>query len=76
MPTYNMKNIETGEIKEMILSLTEREELLESGTYTQELSTAQFISMHGSTVGKTSGDWRDLLKKVHKEAGKGNTVKS
>jgi hypothetical protein len=32
--------------------------------------------MTGGTLSKTSGDWRDLMKKINKEAGKGNTVKS
>ena len=40
MPTYNMKNVETGEIVHMIFSFSERDELLEAGKYTQELSIA------------------------------------
>ena len=76
MPTYTMKNIETGEIKEMILTFSQRDEILKSGQYTQELSIPGFVTMTGGTLSRTSGDWRDLLKKVHKEAGKGNTVKS
>ena len=76
MPTYTMKNLETGEVKEMILSLREREELLATGQYQQELSTPSFVSMLGGTLSKTSGDWRDLMKKMNKEAGRGNTIKS
>lgn len=76
MPTYTMKNLETGETKDMILSLSEREELLASGKYKQELATPNFVSMLGGTLSKTSGDWRDLMKKMNKEAGKGNTIKS
>lgn len=76
MPTYTMKNLETGEIQDMILSLREREEMLASGQYQQELSTPNFVTMTGGTLSKTSGDWRDLMKKINKEAGRGNTVKS
>lgn len=60
----------------MILSLREREELLATGQYQQELSTPNFVSMLGGTLSKTSGDWRDLMKKMNKEAGRGNTIKS
>lgn len=76
MPTYTMRNLETNEVRDMILSLAEREELLATGKFKQELATPGFVSMVGGTLSKTSGDWRDLMKKINKEAGKGNTVKS
>lgn len=75
MPTYTMKNLETGEIKDMILSLSERESLLATGKFKQELATPGFITMPGGTLSKTSGDWRNLMTKIKKEAGRGNTVK-
>lgn len=75
MPTYTMKNVKTGEVKEMILSIAERELLLESGDYTQELATPSFVSQTGGTLSKTSGDWKDLLKTIKKGSGRGNTVK-
>lgn len=74
MPTYTMINKETGEEKEMILSLAEREELLETGEWTQKLSTAKFISQHGSTLSKTDGGWKEVLKKVKDGSGRNNTV--
>lgn len=74
MPTYNMKNKETGEVTTMILSLSEREALLATGEWTQELSTPNFVSSTGGTLSKTSGDWRDLLKKIKKGSGKQNTI--
>lgn len=42
-----MINNETGEEKEMILSLSEREQLLSKGEWKQKLSTAKFVSQHG-----------------------------
>jgi|TARA_B110000503_G_C7137672_1_gene409528 hypothetical protein len=75
MPTYNIKNVETGDIEEMILSLSEREELLNSGKYTQELSLPNFVSMAGGTLARTSGDWKNLLTKMKKETGRGNLIK-
>lgn len=74
MPTYTMKNVKTGEVKEMILSLSERSALLETGEYTQELATPNFVSMTGGTLSKTSGDWKDLLKTIKKGSGRNNTI--
>lgn len=74
MPTYTMRNIITGEVEEMILSLTERQQLLDTGVYTQELSTPNFVSMTGGTLSKTSSDWKDLLKKIKKQSGRNNNI--
>lgn len=74
MPTYTMRNIITGEVEEMILSLTERQQLLDTGVYTQELATPNFVSMTGGTLSKTSSDWKDLLKKIKKGSGKNNSI--
>ena len=72
MPTYTMINIETEEEQEMVLSFAEREELLNSGKYKQKLSTAKFISQHGSTLNKTSSGWKDLLGKMKKNNPRSN----
>ena len=74
MPTYTMKNVDTGDIEEMILSLTEREAILASGKFEQQLATPGFVSQHGGTLSKTSGDWKDLLKTIKKGSGRGNTI--
>jgi len=70
-----MKNLETDEVREMILSLSERENLLATGKFKQELATPGFVTMPGGTLSRTSGDWRNLMTKIKKEAGRGNTVK-
>ena len=69
-----MINKETGEEKEMILSLAEREDFLASGEWTQKLSTAKFVSQHGSTLSKTSDHWKDHLKNIKKGSGRRNTI--
>lgn len=74
MPTYTMKNVETGEIEEMVLTLSEREDLLNTGRYVQQLSTPNFVSMTGGTLSKTSSDWKDLLKTIKKGSGRNNTI--
>jgi hypothetical protein len=66
MPTYTMINIKTKEEKDMILSLSEREELLSKGEYTQKLSTAKFISQHGMTINKAGSGWKEVLGKISK----------
>lgn len=75
MPTYTMKNIETGEISTMVLSLSEREQLLDSGKYIQQLATPQFVTQAGGTLSRTSSDWKDLLKTIKKGSGRNNTIK-
>lgn len=75
MPTYNMRNVETGEVVSMNITLAEREEVLASGEWVQELATPGFVSMPGGTLSRTSGDWKDLLKNMKKQAGRGNTIK-
>ena len=59
-----MINIKTNNEEEMILSLSEREDLLATGEWIQKLSTAGFISQHGSTLSKTGDGWKEVLKKV------------
>ena len=72
MPTYTMINNETGEEKEMILSLSEREQLLSKGEWKQKLSTAKFVSQHGSTLSKTDNGWKEVLSKVKSGSAKSN----
>jgi len=74
MPSYTMINNKTGEEKEMILSLAERDQFLSSGEWKQKLTTAAFVSQTGSTISKTSSGWKDLLGRIKKGSGKGNSI--
>ena len=75
MPSYTMINLETGEEKDMVLSLSEREALLAEGKYKQKLTTAKFVSGVGDTARKAAGaGWNDVLQKVKKGSAKGNSV--
>ena len=74
MPSYNMKNKATGEVRTMILSLREREELLEAGEWTQLLSTPNFVSQMKGTVAQAGDGWKDVLGKIKSGAGRGNTI--
>lgn len=74
MPTYTLEN-KQGERKDMFLSISKKEEMVESGEWKQvHTSTPEIVSMHGSTLGKTSGDWKDLLKATKRGAGRGSTI--
>lgn len=74
MPTYTMKNLETEEVKDVILSFSERDEMLASGKYEQMLATPKLVSSVQSTLSRTSGDWKNLMTKIKKGSGRGNTV--
>ena len=74
MPTYTFRNKETKEVKEFILSLSEREEMIEQGDWEQMLSKPKLVSQVGSTLGKTSDGWREHLRRVKKVSGKNNTI--
>jgi hypothetical protein len=74
MPTYTMKNLETEEVNDVILSFSERDEMLASGKYEQMLATPKLVSSVQSTLSRTSGDWKNLMTKIKKGSGRGNTV--
>jgi len=73
MPTYDLKNTETGEIKEFLVTISKKEEMVASGEWTQVMLRAPADVTHtGNIVNKTSGDWKDLLKKI-KDGSGGNS---
>lgn len=73
MPTYDMRNVTTGEVKEMIIPWSKKKEMLESGEWESvHLKMAPIVTHTGNIINKTSGDWKDLLKKI-KEGSGGNS---
>ena len=75
MPIYDMRHIPTGEVEEHVVSISKMEEMIQSGEYEMVHRTGHnLISQHGSTLGKTSSDWKDLLKRMKKGSGRGNTI--
>ena len=76
MPTYDMKNTKTGEVKEMILSISKKEEMVESGEWEQvHLKAMNIVRTTTSTLSKTSDAWKDHLKTIKKGSGSRNTIK-
>lgn len=65
MPTYNFRNKETGEITEVVLSLAEREEVLQDPNMEQVHLGAPGVAYRG--IGKKPDNgFRDVLKGIKK----------
>jgi len=70
MPTYDLKNTETGEVKEFLISISKKEEMVASGGWEQvHLGVPDLVSHTGSILGKTSGDWKNKLDQIKKQSG-------
>jgi len=77
MPTYTVRNDKTDEEKDMFCSYDELQIFLMENLDWHSVPTAPaVITQSGNTINKTSGDWKDLMKKMKKEAGSGNSIKT
>jgi hypothetical protein len=65
-----MKNIKTGEISDMHLSFAEREDLLETGEYEQQISGINIVSGVKSLNSRTPDGFKDLLKNMKDKRGR------
>ena len=72
MPTYSIRNINTGEEKETIMSISEMEKMKEQGEWKVIICAPKIVTHVGSVLGRTSGDWKDKLKQIKQNSG-GNT---
>jgi len=75
MPKYTIINIESEEEWEVQCSWNELQTMLsENPGYKQGLSTPNFITQPGSTISRTSTDWRDHLKRIKKNSGRNSNI--
>ena len=75
MPTYEFYNTETEEIEEHLMSYKDLDKFAEDNPHLKKrISATATISQAGSTLNKTSGDWKNLLTKIKKEAGGNNEI--
>lgn len=75
MPTYTIRNKVTKEEKDVILSFSQREELLERGEWEQiHKSCASLVTQVGGTLSKAGNGWKDVLETIKKGSGRGNTI--
>lgn len=76
MPTYDLKNTKTGEEKEFLISISKKEEMVESGEWVQvHKGATTIVSDVGGLLSKTDDGFKDLLKNIKKHSGRNNTIK-
>lgn len=77
MPTYTLMHKETGEEKDIFCSYDELKEHLENNPDWSKVITAPaLVTNTGNVINQTSGDWKDLMKKMKKESGDGDSIKT
>jgi hypothetical protein len=78
MPTYDIQNKKTGEVKEIFCSYNDKEKALKKeGKDWVYLVGAPGLShmIGGQSVLKKAGTgWNDHLRKIKENSGKGNTI--
>ena len=74
MPSYTMKNKKTGEVKEMVLSFSERDVILESGEWEQMVSSPRLVGMVGDMKSRVPSGFNDVLSRIKSGSGRGNTI--
>ena len=74
MPTYDIRNEETGEEREVVMSYDALQAMLREGWVQFHRSSAELVTHHGSIISKTSGDWKDLVKRIKKGSARDNTI--
>lgn len=68
MPTYTLKNIKTGEIKDRFISISKMEELTSSGEYTQIIGAVNTVSGVGNQLRNTPEGFKDVLREVKRKS--------
>jgi len=76
MPTYEIQNQKTGEVKEVFCSWKDKDkELKKHGKDWKYLIGAPATTTRGINVIKRAGSgWNDVLKTIKKNSGKDNTI--
>lgn len=76
MPTYVMRHKETGEEKEMFLSMSAREQFLKDNPdWEPGIALYQgLVSDHKTAFRRAGTEWNDMLKNIKKGSGRGNTI--
>ena len=77
MPTYIFKNIETEEIEEHYMKISELDQFKEDNPQLKiQLQGMNMVSDTKSTLTRAGGEWQDFLKSMKKGSGRGNTIKT
>ena len=78
MPMYTVVNKKTQDTQTMFCSHEKLQEKLEQlgEDWSQQIGAPALISNTGNVINKTSGDWKDHLKKIKKGSGDGTSIKT
>lgn len=78
MPTYDFLNKKTEEVEEHFMKISEYDDFVKDNPHLQRQFTAPALisQAQGNIVGQTSTDWRDHLKRIKKQSGRNNTIKT
>ena len=78
MPKYTIKDIKTQQQWDVDCSYDQLQEILDnSPDLIKVLSTPSFVSSTATHANsKTSSGWKDLLGRIKKGSGRGNTIKT
>ena len=70
MPTYNLKNVKTGETSERFISISKMEELTQSGEYIQIVGSPMIVTGVGNPLKATPDGFKDILSEVKRTSPK------
>jgi len=78
MPQYDFKNLETGEVMEVTLRLSEYNEWKKQNPewerYYPSSSAPKLVSGTKDAMAMAGRDWQDHLTRIKKNSGKDNTI--
>ena len=79
MPTYDIINKKTGEVKEIFCSYSNKEQAIkDEGKDWEYIMSAPNLNMvsdlDGARSKKAGSEWQSVLNKIHKDAGSQSTV--
>lgn len=75
MPTYTMRNLETGDEQTLILTLSERQPWIDANPdWEQALSTPLLVREAKGALAKSPDSWKDHLKTMKKHSGRNNKI--
>jgi len=78
MPTYNFRDIETGEVMEVTMRISELDDYKKNNPHLQQyLTAAPALSSDGGGGGlKIDNGFNDVLKKIKAGSGRVNTIQT
>ena len=76
MPTYNFRDLETGEVTEVMMKISELDDYKQENPHLQQfLTKAPALSSDGGGGGlKIDNGFNDVLKKIKAGSGRVNTI--